>query len=273
MFKIISWNVNGIRALINKGIFIEFLNKENPDLFCIQETKAQPGQLPSNIVNVAGYLSYWSFDNEKKGYSGTAIYSRVQPQGSIQFKSEILQKEGRIVGLEFENFYLFNVYFPNGKQSKERLEYKMRFYEEFLLETLELESRKAVIFCGDINTAHKEIDLARPKDNETVSGFLPIEREWIDRVVSAGYIDAFRKFNKEPGNYTWWDLKTRARERGIGWRIDYFFVSPKLEQYVANCYHLTDQMGSDHCPVVLELNLDYNRIHSNVNAGDDFYLI
>lgn len=260
MLKIISWNVNGIRAIIKKG-FYEFLSLQNPQIICIQETKAQPEQLPKNFLREFNYSTIWSFDENKKGYSGTAIFTRLKPINILEkdnFKHVLSHDEGRITGIELKDFYLLNIYFPNGKQNKDRLKYKLDFYDQFLEFIKELEKEKAVIFCGDINTAHKEIDLARPKENEKVSGFLPEERSWIDKVINTGYIDAFRIFNKEPNNYTWWDLKTRARERNIGWRIDYFFVSPKLKNKIINCYHLTEQLGSDHCPIVLELDFNYS---------------
>lgn len=265
MLKIISWNVNGIRAILKKGLK-EFLDNQNPQIVCLQETKASPNQLPVNFFDTMNYQSIWSYDNNKKGYSGTTIFMKIKPDKIFKkedINDEILNSEGRITAIELKDFYLFNVYFPNGKQGAERLKYKLEFYDNFLNLILILENEKPVIFCGDINTAHKEIDLARPKENENTSGFLPIEREWIDKVIEAGYLDCFRLFNKEPNNYTWWDLKTRARERNIGWRIDYFFISQKLKPKVLNCYHLTNQMGSDHCPVVLELDFNYENVSKN----------
>lgn len=258
--KLISWNVNGIRAVLKKG-FLDFFEKENPNILCLQETKATLEQLKDDIINYKNYKSYWSWPKEKKGYSGTAIFTNIEAMEVKEMNEDkILRNEGRILFAEYKDFYLFNIYFPNGGRGEDRLGYKMEFYYEFLKVIKELEKIKPVIFCGDVNTAHQEIDLARPKENVNVSGFMAIEREWIDKVVEAGYIDAFREFNNEGQNYTWWDQKSRARDRNVGWRIDYFFVSKQLKAKIKNCYHLPEQMGSDHCPVVLELDLDYPEI-------------
>lgn len=272
--KLISWNVNGIRAIVNKNFF-DFFEKEKPDVLCLQETKASVSQLKDNIVNYKNYLSYWSSPKEKKGYSGTAIYTNTQPIDVNELNDDpILRNEGRILKIEFDDFYLFNIYFPNGGRGDDRLKYKLEFYYEFLKVINQHEKTKPVIFCGDVNTAHKEIDLSRPKENINTSGFLPVERQWIDEVVKAGYIDCFREFNKEGENYTWWDMKSRARERNIGWRIDYFFVSKKLRNKIKNCYHLDKQLGSDHCPVVLEIDFQYKPIEkiSNQEINDNVEL-
>ncbi|MBN1348802.1 exodeoxyribonuclease III [candidate division KSB1 bacterium] len=251
--RLISWNVNGLRAIYKKGAFDWFLQQQ-PDIFCLQETKSQPDQLPAELTQVDGYHTYFS-SAERKGYSGVALYTRQQPNHvSHGFGNERFDSEGRIIVAEFEAFTLLNIYYPNGKASKERLEYKMDFYDAFLdyAENLKAQGKNLVI-CGDVNTAHKEIDLARPKENEKVSGFLPEERAWIDSFVAHGYIDTFRQYNQEPGNYTWWDLKSRARERNVGWRIDYFFVNHEFQKNVTAAFILPDVMGSDHCPIGIDL--------------------
>lgn len=258
--KIISWNVNGIRAIVKKGFF-DFFEKYRPNVLALQETKANVNQLEDSIIHYNNYKSIWSSPTEKKGYSGTAVFSNIQFIKANELNSNpIMRSEGRIIQIEFKDFYFFNVYFPNGGGGPHRLEYKLKFYDEFLRLIKDFEKTKPVIFCGDLNTAHKEIDLARPKENVNVSGFMPIERAWIDRLIEEGFVDCFREFNKEPGNYTWWDMKSRARDRNVGWRIDYFFVSRALIKKINNCYHLTDVMGSDHCPIVLEIDLPYEEL-------------
>lgn len=254
--KLISWNVNGIRAVAKKG-FLDWVKKESPDVLCIQETKAWEEQLDDSLKNIVGYHSFFN-QAEKKGYSGVAIYSKQKPI-NIQKGLGIpeFDNEGRTLIAEFKEFTLFNIYFPNGKQNAERLKYKLDFYEAFqkTAENLLKQSKKIVI-CGDVNTAHKEIDLARPKENSNVSGFLPEEREWIDRFLSAGFIDTLRIFNQNPEVYTWWDMVTRARERNVGWRIDYFFISENLKKNITNAFTMPDIMGSDHCPVGIELKFN-----------------
>lgn len=253
--RILSWNVNGIRAAYKKGI-LDWFKKEKPDILCLQETKAHPEQLTDDLLNVNGYTSFFS-SAERKGYSGVVTYTKTEPLqvlNGIGIKK--FDSEGRFIITGFETFTLFNIYFPNGKASKERLKYKMDFYEAFLKHTKKLlKQGKELVICGDVNTAHKEIDLARPKENEKTSGFLPEEREWMDRFVKAGFIDTFRLFNDEPGNYTWWDMITRARERNVGWRIDYFYVSKNLKDKVKSAFILPEVMGSDHCPVGIELTV------------------
>jgi exodeoxyribonuclease-3 len=254
--KILSWNVNGIRAVHKKG-FLDWFKNENPDILCLQETKAHPEQLSDELLNVPGYKSYFSSSIVKKGYSGVAIYTKNEPfKVEHGFGIKKFDDEGRIVIAEFKDFVLMNIYYPNGKASEERLKYKMDFYDAFLDYSNKLVKKgKKLIICGDVNTAHKEIDIARPKENENVSGFLKIERDWMDRFVSDGYVDTFRIFNQEPEQYTWWDLVTRARERNVGWRIDYFFVSNNFKNNVTNAFIMQDVMGSDHCPVGIELSL------------------
>lgn len=254
--KLISWNVNGIRAVKGKG-FLDWLYGESPDIVSLQETKAQPEQLDAELTEPQGYHVYWNFP-ERKGYSGVALYTKEEPLSIRHDLGEAgLDLEGRVIIAEYPGFTLFNVYFPNGKQSQERLNYKMAFYDVFLdyADSLKNAGKKLVI-CGDVNTAHKEIDLARPKENSTVSGFLPEEREWIDKFVAHGYVDTLRQFNKEPEQYTWWDLKSRARERNVGWRIDYFFVSENLLPAVTNAFIMADVTGSDHCPIGITLKTD-----------------
>lgn len=251
-YTLYAWNVNGLRAAERKG-FLDWLAKTKPDAICLQETKARPDQLSPAMLHPKRYEAYWN-SAEKKGYSGTCIYTRVSPTMAIMnFGERLLDEEGRIVMLEFDEFYLFNVYFPNGGRGQERLEYKLRFYDRFLELMEDFRKKKPIIMCGDLNTAHKEIDLARPKPNEKHSGFLPIERAWIDKLIKTGYIDTFRIFNSEGENYTYWDLNTRARDRNVGWRLDYFFVSKELQKNIRGADILTDVMGSDHCPVSLTL--------------------
>ncbi len=245
---IISWNVNGIRAIEKKG-FSKWLEKESPEIMCLQETKAHPGQLDEKLRSPDGYHSFFS-SAEKKGYSGTAVFSKTLPE-KIEHGIGIpeMDNEGRILILHYTDFSLFNCYFPNGKSSEERLDYKMRFYNAVYDHICS--SDRLFIVCGDVNTAHKEIDLARPGPNSDRSGFLPIERAWIDKFTSSDYVDVFRYFHKDPEKYTWWDYKTRARERNTGWRIDYFFAHNKLMDRIKDCIHMDSVTGSDHCPVKL----------------------
>jgi len=251
--KLLSWNVNGIRAVYKKG-FLDWFKKEKPDILCLQETKAMKEQLSDDLLNVNGYTSYFS-SAERKGYSGTATYTKHDPlkvSNGIGIKK--FDNEGRFLITEFDEFILFNIYFPNGKAKKERLQYKMDFYESFLKHLKKLlKQDKKIVICGDVNTAHKEIDLARPKENEKISGFLPEEREWIDKLLMTGFIDTLRVYNQKPEQYTWWDMMTRARDRNVGWRIDYFFISENLKNNLKNAFILPDVMGSDHCPVGIEL--------------------
>jgi exodeoxyribonuclease-3 len=251
--RILSWNVNGIRAAYKKGI-LNWFSKEQPDILCIQETKAMKEQLADDLINVNGYNSFFS-SAERKGYSGTATYTKVNPlKVSNGIGIQKFDSEGRFLVTEFDEFILFNIYFPNGKAKAERLQYKMDFYEAFLKHLKKLlKQGKKIVICGDVNTAHKAIDLARPKPNEKISGFLPEERAWIDKLLEAGFIDTFRKFNQKPEQYTWWDMMTRARDRNVGWRIDYFFISDNLKDNLKNAFILPDVMGSDHCPVGIEL--------------------
>jgi len=251
--KLLSWNVNGLRAIWKKG-FVELLATEMPDVLCVQETKVHEDQLTGEMRQPLGYHSFWSI-GERKGYSGVVTYSREAPlTAATEFGSPVLDAEGRIVHTELPDFHLFNVYFPNSGMGRERLSHKLRFYDEFLRLTEALRRRgKGVVVCGDVNTAHTEIDLARPRENAKTPGFMPAEREWVSRLIAHGYCDTFRLFCGEPGHYTWWDLKSAARARNIGWRIDYFFVSDELKGRVRESRILPQVMGSDHCPISLTL--------------------
>jgi len=252
--RILSWNVNGIRAVQKKG-FVEWLKQEKPDILCLQETKAHVGQLDGALKSVAGYESYWC-SAEKKGYSGVALYTREKPL-SIEYalgKKEF-DSEGRTIVADYGQFVLFNIYFPNGGAGNKRVPFKMSFYDHFLKKVEKL--RKAgrnIILCGDVNTAHTEIDLARPKENQKNTGFLPEERAWVSTFIERGYVDTFRHFCKEPGHYSWWDYKTGARVRDIGWRIDYFFVNEGFLPQIKKAFILKQVMGSDHCPVGIEIS-------------------
>ena len=251
--KILCWNVNGIRAVVKKG-FLEWLQKESPDILCLQETKASPENLTKDLLEPPNYQTYWNYP-ERKGYSGVATITKEKPiRTQNSFGVPAFDTEGRVIISEYPEFTLCNVYFPNGKQGAERLKYKLDFYDAFFnfLEPRRLKGDK-LIFCGDVNTAHQEMDLARPKENSKISGFLPIERAWLDKIVAHGYIDTFRQFNKEPGQYTWWDMKTGARERNVGWRIDYFFITENLLTRVDDSFIMSNVTGSDHCPIALLL--------------------
>lgn len=253
--KILSWNVNGLRAAYRKGFMSWFID-EQPTILCIQETKAAVEQLPSELKDVPGYHVYYA-SAEKKGYSGVGIFSKLKP-ASVEFGIGVrkFDVEGRFLIADYGDFMLFNIYFPNGKISKDRLRYKMAFYEAFLVHITALQEKgRRLIVCGDVNTAHREIDLARPKENSRVSGFLPGERAWIDKFVGQGFTDTFRVFNEQSGQYTWWDLKTRARERNVGWRIDYFFITENLRDRLDAAFIMKDVMGSDHCPIGIDLTI------------------
>lgn len=263
-YSLISWNVNGLRAVAKKKVyqeknFFEWWETVNPDIFCLQETKAHPEQVSKKLRDPETYQSFWN-SGERKGYSGVLTYSKEEPL-SVNYGLGVnsFDIEGRLIATEFPHFILFNVYFPNGKKNDERLKYKLDFYDKFL-ETIDgLRAKgKSIVFCGDVNTAHNPIDLARPKANETVSGFLPIERAWMDKVIKHGYVDTFRYFHpEEPDHYTWWTYRSRgARERNVGWRLDYFFVSEDLLDAVTDAYILSEVKGSDHCPVGLALQFE-----------------
>lgn len=246
--KIITWNVNGWRAILRKN-FVSIYRQLDADFFLIQETKTnQP--LP---LGLSGIKEYWCC-GERAGYSGTLILARdTFPLTPLTLPSS-LTAEGRSVGLELSDFYLLNTYFPNGGQGPARLQYKMDFYAAYLDFIRQLDSKKPVIFAGDVNTAHQEIDLARPRENSTHTGFLPQERAWLDDVAAAGFVDVWRTQHPTQVGYTWWDYKTRARERDVGWRIDYFWASTRLMPRVTTCEICHDIFGSDHAPIQLELS-------------------
>ena len=253
--RALSWNVNGIRAVHKKG-FLDWFHEVRPDILCLQETKAAEEQLPPELREVEQYRAHFS-SAVRKGHSGVALYTKTEPASVAPgFGIEAFDSEGRTLIADYGHFVLLNVYFPNGKASPERLRYKMDFYDAFLkfLDTLKAEGKNVVI-CGDVNAAHKEIDIARPKENSKVSGFLPEERAWMDELIAHGYADTFRMFSNEPGQYTWWDQMTRARDRNAGWRIDYFFVSEGFADQVKAGHILPDVMGSDHCPIGIEITL------------------
>jgi len=249
--RIISWNVNGLRANVKKGGF-DWLIDESPDIFCFQETKVHPDQLEEGIRNPPGYFSYFDHSKGRKGYSGVAVYSKVKPE-KVEYGlgNEELDQEGRFLALFFKDFVFINTYFPNGGGGPDRLAFKLRYYDEFLKYiNVQKKNGYEVIFCGDVNTAHTEIDLARPKENVENTGFLPIERAWIDQVIASGYTDVFRKLHPDlKEKYSYWDMKTYARDRNVGWRIDYFFASEGMLKLVTKARILDEIMGSDHCPI------------------------
>jgi exodeoxyribonuclease-3 len=262
--KIYSWNVNGIRAVWNKGLFQKFIEEHQPDILCLQETKAHRDQAE---VEVAGYEEYWN-SAEKKGYSGTAIFTKVKPISVINgFADDIAkqyglvadgygdpQKEGRVISAEFEDFYVVTVYTPNAKDDLSRVPLRHKQWDPaFLAHCKELEKNKPVIFCGDLNVAHTEDDLARPKENKGKKGFTDEEREGFENFLNAGFIDTLRLFVKGNGHYTWWTHWANARARNVGWRIDYFLVSGVIKSRVKKATIHADVMGSDHCPVSIEI--------------------
>lgn len=257
MKSIISWNVNGIRAAEKKG-FLEWLETEAPDILCLQETKAEKGQLPPSLTepefkNGIKYKTWWS-SAEKKGYSGTAVFSKEEPLSVENMGIKDFDREGRVTIAHFDKFSVISAYFPNSQDGGARLPYKLEFCAAIKEYCDKLVSGgKNIILCGDYNIAHKPIDLANPKSNEKNPGYLPEERAWMDSFTEAGYIDTFRSFCEEPGMYSWWSYRFNAREKNIGWRIDYHCVNPGFMKQVKNSVILTDVFGSDHCPVKLEL--------------------
>ena len=253
--QIISWNVNGLRAVHRKGDFDRIL-EEDPDILCIQETKSQPDQLDESLRMPESYHSYFHFPTIKRGYSGVAIYTKEEPLEVINdLGIPDMDQEGRVIMAKYKGFTLINCYFPNGGGAPERLEYKLAFYEHFLAFVEKLKKKEPnIIFCGDVNVAHEEIDLARPKENAAHIGFLPVERAWMDKVIKKGWVDVFRHFYPDKHQaYTYWDLKSFARERNVGWRIDYFFTTPEMLKGVKNVEILDYIYGSDHCPVRITL--------------------
>lgn len=252
--RIVSWNVNGIRAVATKG-FASEVAKMDADIICIQETKAMPEQLGPEIKELPGYKS-WFYAAERKGYSGTAVYSRIEPVSvQLGFGVDEFDHEGRVIKMDFGEFVLFNIYFPNGGRGDDYVKFKLRFYDCFLDQVNELKAAgKEVICCGDVNTAHKEIDLSNPKSNSKVSGFLPEERAYMDKFADNGLIDTFRMLYPDKTEmYSWWSYKTFARERNVGWRIDYFFVTEGLKGRIKESTMMSDVMGSDHCPIYIDM--------------------
>ncbi len=264
--KIYSWNVNGIRAVVNKGLFKPFIDKHQPDILCLQETKAERGQAE---IDLPDYQEYWN-SADKKGYSGTAIFAKEKPLSVINgFTDHIAEKhglatdsygdpakEGRVITAEFEKFYVVTVYTPNSKRDLSRLKLRDKQWDPAFLEHCqELEKTKPVIFCGDLNVAHTEDDLAHPKPNVGKHGFTDEERAGFDKFLTAGFVDTFRLFTKGNGHYSWWTHWANARANNVGWRIDYFLVSKSLKNKVKKAEIHTDVMGSDHCPVSIELKV------------------
>lgn len=260
----ISWNVNGIRAAEKKG-FLRWLAESGADVVGIQEVKIDDEtKLNPELVTPKGYHSFWDLETEKKGYSGVGVYTKEKPKkitkdfgdNPLSGYASVLTREGRMIELDFGDFVYQNIYFPNGGSGEERLNYKLKFYQEFLAYNQSLlRAGKKIIFGGDVNTAHFPIDLARPKENEKKSGFMPIEREWLDKFVAAGFIDTFRLLHPEKVQYSWWDQKTHARDRNVGWRIDQFWVSENLKGAVRKAFIWDEVMGSDHAPVGVTLEV------------------
>ena len=257
--KIASWNVNGIRACYKKG-FLEWLNNEGPEICCFQETKSSEEQVPKEILEHPHYQGFYA-SAEKKGYSGVGILSSKKlspPKVIFGLEEEKFDSEGRTLIAEYDSFILFNCYFPNGQRDHGRVPYKLEYCRLIEKKATELKEKtgKPIIIVGDYNTAHKEIDLKNPKGNLKTTGFLPEERQWIDDFIEKGHTDIFRELHpKEEGHYTWWTYRGDCRERNIGWRIDYFFITKKARSWVQKCYHRPQTLGSDHCPIVLELHI------------------
>lgn len=254
--RLFSWNVNGIRAVHKKG-FLPWFDTTAPDILCLQEVRAEPGQIDPAIVAPLGYHTIWNPSRAKKGYSGTGILSRVAPESvELDLGLEEFDAEGRTIIADFGDWVLITAYFPNGRDDLSRVPFKMRYCEAFLARCEELRAQgKHVVFCGDLNTSHMPIDLARPKANEKNTGFLPEERAWIDRVIEAGYVDTFRDRNPDAeGAYTWWTMRAGARQRNVGWRLDYFFVDEGFAPRVLDARIHADVLGSDHCPVEIVID-------------------
>jgi len=252
--KIISWNINGINACIRKGL-INFIKKENADIYCFQETKSSTERVEEEFLHLKGYQQFW-FSAEKKGYSGTLVLSKKKPLAVIKgLGIEKFDSEGRVLALEFDNFFLVNVYFPHSRRGLERIDFKIEFNKELEKFVQKLRKMKPIIIASDFNVAHKDIDLANPKQNERNAGFTIQERNWFDSFLNLGYIDTLREFNKEGGNYTWWTYRFKARDRNIGWRVDYFVISEELKSKLKSSAILKDVMGSDHAPIKMEMKV------------------
>ena len=251
--RIFSWNVNGLRAVVKKGFF-DWLESEGPGVVCLQEIKARTEDLDEKILNPKGYHAFWN-PAERKGYSGVAIFTKKKPVAvHLGLGIERFDCEGRVLRIEFKDFDLFSVYFPNGTSGEERLQYKMEFYDAFLDHCEELRGQgRELVITGDVNTAHKPIDLKNPKANQKNSGFLPKERAWVDKFIEHGYVDSFRAFNEDPDQYTWWSYRFNVRAKNVGWRIDYFFVTEGLMKKVKDSFITPEVMGSDHCPIGLDI--------------------
>jgi len=251
--KIISWNVNGIRSVQNKG-FLEWFAKESPDILCLQEIKADFEQFPAEIREMKNH-QIWVSSAIKKGYSGVATFSKKKVIDTKTFEISQYDEEGRVLIHELEDFFLINCYFPHGQRDHKRVPFKLEFSRHLLLKLNQLKKKKPLIITGDFNTAHTEMDIANPKGNKNTTGFLPEERAWMDEFINEGYIDIFRHLHPlKTGAYTWWSNRPTVRERNIGWRIDYFFVTPELLPRIKRAVICPEVMGSDHCPIVLELN-------------------
>jgi len=256
--KIISWNVNGLRAVIKKD-FAKTIHDLDPDILLLQETKLQEDQRTDEMIHLLSYQSFWAYSTIKKGYSGTVAYSKQAPEKvTTLFSRPEFDNEGRVIQLDYKSFVLFNIYFPNGQMSEDRLQYKLDFYDWFLTYAATLRDQgKSLIITGDFNTAHNEIDLKNPGPNAKRSGFLRIERDVLDRMVDMGYVDTFRYFYPEQVKYSWWSYRFNARKNNAGWRIDYFFVTKDLidKGVVKQAFIDNDVFGSDHCPVGLEIQI------------------
>lgn len=249
--SIVSWNVNGIRAALRNGL-VGSINKMNSDIVCLQEVKADEAAIPEDVKNM-GYSVYIN-PAEKRGYSGTLTLSRASPLSVVRgIGSKKFDSEGRIIALEYRDFWIINAYFPNSQRGLTRLDYKLEYNRDFEKWAQSLRKVKPLVICGDFNVAHEEIDIARPKDNENNAGFTIEERNWMTEFLSKGYIDTFRMFNREGGNYTWWSYRFNARQKNIGWRIDYFIVSEELRKNVLRSVILAGYTGSDHAPIELDL--------------------
>jgi exodeoxyribonuclease III len=249
--KLVSWNVNGLRACVKKG-FLDFFHEVNADIFCVQETKLQAGQIQ---LELDGYHQYWNYA-EKKGYSGTAIFSRLEPLSvKYGFGPDDSESEGRIITLEFEKFFLVNVYTPNSQRDLARLAFRLEWEDQIRGYLQELDLKKPIVLCGDLNVAHQEIDLKNPKSNLNNSGFTPEERGKMTNLLESGFTDSFRHLNPDKeGSYTWWSYMNKVRERNIGWRIDYFITSATVKNQIRNAHIYSEIMGSDHCPILLEID-------------------
>ena len=265
--KIISWNINGYRSITGQNPskrydeittdnkLFAYIEKSNPDIICLQETKAEMEQITSEMRFPKNYTGLYCSSRVRKGYSGVATFSKSPAQHQAGIGIEKFDNEGRVIISHYDNFSILNVYFPNGQKDDERLNYKLDFYDALFVFAKELEkSQPNIIVCGDYNTAHKEIDLARPKENEKISGFLPIERAKIDKIIALGFVDVFREMNQSSGQYTWWSNRGQARRNNVGWRIDYFFVTKNFLRNIKSCFIEPTILGSDHCPIILEVD-------------------